>query len=388
MTTMAQQQFHDLIADRAGPCISLYFSTIRSGPERRQNVVRFRNLLREAEHSLASAETALSEEARAALLEPLHELAENTRFWNHTLDGLAVLRAPDFYKVYKLQRQVPTRAIVADSLHLKPLLRVLQSADRFEVLAISREHVRLFRGNRDTLDEVELDASVPRSLTQALGEELTEAHDAARAVRVSPIAGRGTSVHYGSGSKQDETDKDTERYFRVVDRAIIETHTSPSAPPLVLAALPEYHAAFRAVSHNPRLVEQAIAGNPDALSADELRARAWEIIGPTFEARLERLVDDYNAARPRELAHDALSEVGGAAAQGRVRTLLVDADRVVPGTVDRESGRVTLSALDDPHTDDALDDIAELTLRRGGDVVVVPGERMPTDTGVAAIYRF
>lgn len=388
MTTMAQQQFNELIADRAGPCISLYFSTIRSGPERRQNVVRFRNLLRDAEHSLASSDTPLSEQQRATLLEPLHQLADNARFWNHTLDGLAVLRAPDFYKVYKLQRAVPTRAIVADSLHLKPLLRILQSADNFEVLAISREHVRLFRGNRDSMDEVELDPAVPRSLTDALGEELTEPHDAARAVRVSANPGRGTSVHYGSGSKHDEMDKDTERYFRIVDRAIVETHANPSAPPLVLAALPEYHAAFRAVSHNPHLVEQAIAGNPDALSAEELKARAWEIIGPTYEARLQRLVDEYHAGRAHELAHDALPEVGEAVAQGRVRTLLVDADRVIPGSVDRDSGRVTLAALDDPHTDDAVDDLAELTLRRGGDVVVVPGERMPTDTGVAAIYRF
>ncbi len=302
MTTVAQHQFSDLIAERAGPCISLYFATQRGGPDRRQNVVRFRNQLREAEQSLATSDAPLGEQERAALLEPLHALAGNDRFWNHALDGLAVLRSPDFYKVYKLQRAVPTRTIVADSFHIKPLLRILQSADRFEVLAITRDHVRLFRGDRDGLDEVELDPSVPRSLTDALGEELTEPHDAARAVRVSATAGRGTAVHYGSGSKSDETDKDTERYFRAVDRAIVDTHARQSAVPLVLAALPEYHAAFRAVSHNPLLVDEAIAGNPDALSTDELRARAWEIIGPTLESRLQGLLDDYQlgvASHPR-----------------------------------------------------------------------------------------
>ena len=35
-----------------------------------------------------------------------------------------------------------------------------------------------------------------------------------------------------------------------------------------------------------------------------------------------------------------------------------------------------------------LDDLAELVLRRKGTVVVVPRERMPTTTGLAAIYRF
>ena len=226
MTTLAQHQFSDLIAERAGPCISLYFPTERGGPERKQNVVRFRNQLREAERSLATSDAPLGEHERDALLEPLRELSANDRFWNHILDGLAVLRAPDFFKVYKLQRAVPTRTIVADSFHIKPLLRILQSADRFEVLAITRDHVRLFRGNRDALDEVDLDPSVPSSLTDALGEELTESHDATRAVRVSATAGRGTAVHYGSGSKREEMDKDTERYFRVVDQAFVDAHAS------------------------------------------------------------------------------------------------------------------------------------------------------------------
>ncbi len=388
MTTMAQHQFSDVLAERTGPCISLYFTTERRFPEQKQNIIRFKNQLREAEHSLATLAAPLSEEDRDALLTPLHALVENDRFWSHTLDGLAVLRAPDFFKVYKLQRAVPTRTIVADSFHIKPLLRVLQSADRFEVLAITREHVRLFHGNRDALDEVELDAAVPRSLTDALGEELTEPYTAVRSVTASGVGGSGTAVHYGSGSKSDEVDKDTERYFRVVDRAIIDSHSKTSALPLVLAALPEYHAAFRDASHNPHLVAQAIAGNPDALSVDEIRARAWEIVSPTFESRLQSLLDDYNAALPRTLATDDLSAVALAALGGRVRTLLVDADRTVPGSVDHATGRVTLGKLDDPHTDDVVDDLAELALRMGGDVVVVPRDRMPSMTGVAAVYRF
>ena len=38
--------------------------------------------------------------------------------------------------------------------------------------------------------------------------------------------------------------------------------------------------------------------------------------------------------------------------------------------------------------DDLLDDIAELVLGNKGEVVVVPGDTMPTSTGLAAIYRF
>jgi len=74
-------------------------------------------------------------------------------FWNHTLDGLAVFATPRLFEVHRLQRSVAEFAVVADSFHVKPVIRFLQSADRFQVLGLSGSTVRLFEGSRDTLDE-------------------------------------------------------------------------------------------------------------------------------------------------------------------------------------------------------------------------------------------
>jgi hypothetical protein len=41
-----------------------------------------------------------------------------------------------------------------------------------------------------------------------------------------------------------------------------------------------------------------------------------------------------------------------------------------------------------PGAGDVLDDVAEAVLRNGGEVIVVPRERMPASTGLAAIYRY
>jgi hypothetical protein len=73
---------------------------------------------------------------------------------------------------------------------------------------------------------------------------------------------------------------------------------------------------------------------------------------------------------------------------GRVGILLIEADRVLPGRIDPDTGSVRPGDVSDPETNDLLDDLAELVLRRKGSVVVVPRERMPTTTGLAAIYRF
>jgi hypothetical protein len=385
MTTPMLEQFNDLLVERQGPCISLYLPTGRRFPEKQTDVQTYRNLLDSAEASLS---TELSDEAREALLAPLRELEQNERFWTFTQAGLAVLRSPDFFKVYKVQRAVPERAIVADSFHIKPLLRIIQSADRFEVLAISREHVRFFHGNRDALDEVELHPEVPRTLTEALGEQLTEQHDAAASVGKIGHDGADATMRYGIGGRKDEIDKDVERFFRVIDRAILEYHSKPSGLPLMLAALGEYHTTFRTLSHNAQLLPDGIIGNPNAFTADELREKAWAVFEPRYHERLAKLLEEFGTGKAHALGADDLGEVALAALGGRVRTLLVDADKVVAGRVDRDTGEVHPGSLQDAHTDDVLDDLAELALRMGGDVVVVPSERMPSHTGVAAIYRF
>lgn len=52
------------------------------------------------------------------------------------------------------------------------------------------------------------------------------------------------------------------------------------------------------------------------------------------------------------------------------------------------TGQIGPGDLSHPEVNDLLDDMAEMVLRMKGEVVVVPAERMPFDTGVAASYRF
>lgn len=71
-----------------------------------------------------------------------------------------------------------------------------------------------------------------------------------------------------------------------------------------------------------------------------------------------------------------------------MKVLLVEAERQVPGHIDLETGRVEMHDEASSLGDDLLDDIAEKVLRSGGEVVMVPSERMPADSGLAAIYRY
>ncbi len=340
--------------------------------------------MRELEESLLQQFT---KDETQQILKPFQVLAKNHDFWNHTLDGLAVLAARDLFRVYKLQRPVEELAVVADSLHIKPLLRILQSADRYQILGLSRKQIKLFEGNRDVLDEIEPAQGVPRTMIDALGEELTVPSQT-----VASYGGVGVGhspIHHGHGGGEPEVDIDAERFFRAVDRAVMEQHSQPSGLPLILAALPEHHHLFHSVSHNPFLMRESIESYPDALSSiAELRQRAWQLMEPYYLARLDTLVEEFGNAKAEELGDDDLVHVAKAVVGGRVSKLLIEACREVPGRINIETGNIELSKLNNPKVNDILDDLGRLTITMHGQVVVVPSERMPTKTGIAAIYRY
>jgi hypothetical protein len=376
-----------LLAKHEPPCISLYQPTHRHHPDNQQDPIRYRNLLSQIEDSLGQKLPA--REVRAVTKE-FRDLAHDDLFWNQRTDGLAILGCRDRFQIFELQRSVPVLAVVADTFHTKPLIRVLQSADRYQILALNRHAAKLYEGNRYALDLVEL-TDVPSTITEALGEELTEPHltvasygaGAARAAGSSAVP----SVH-AHGDKSDEVDVDRDRFFRVIDRAILEHHSRPSGLPLMLAALPEYHAAFRRVSRNPLLMDVGIMMNAAALDLNQLRAEAWRIIEPVYLERLAKLVLSYHAAKSQQLGSDDLMSITEATVSGRVGTLLVESDRQIAGTIDLASGRIRPGDLSDPEVGDVLDDLAELVICKKGDVVVVPASRMPSGSGLAAIYRF
>jgi ribosome-associated translation inhibitor RaiA len=252
--------------------------------------------------------------------------------------------------VFRLQRTVAELAIVADSFHTKPLRRFLQSAGRYQILGLSLGKIQLFEGTRDALDEIDPAPGVPRTSTAVLGDEPTESH-----MTVASYGGVGQGsapMHHGDGGKQDAVHADAERFFRAVDRAVLEHHSRPSGLPLILAALPEHHHLFHRVSHNPFLLAEGLSVNPDTLPIDELRERAWQVVEPQYQAGLVKLADEFAVAKSNGLGSDDPAEVAQAAAAGRVATWLIESDRMIGGRIDVADQR-------NPRVEDLLDDLGE-----------------------------
>jgi len=371
----------ELTGDQEGPCLSLYLPTRRGYPESQQNPIRFRNLLRTLRFSLGKG---YPDAPVRQILKPFEELARNAEFWRNPGDGVAVFGSGELFRVFRLQRTVPERAVAAGNFHLKPLRRVLQATDRYQVIGLARDRMRLFEGNQYVFDEIEPAPEVPRTIKEALGSELTSPH-----LTVASYGGAGgTAMHHGHGGRPEQEDLDTERFFREVDRAVYEHHSRPSGLPLILAALPEHHNMFFKVSKNRNLVEEGIRVNPGDRRPDELRDLAWKVVEPLYNARLDALCEEFELARAKNLGSEDPALVAQAAVAGRVAALLVEADRRIAAIIDEKTGRVEKTDELKPGSDDLLDDLGEIVENMGGQVLVIPPDRMPSKTGIAAIYRY
>jgi hypothetical protein len=195
-------------------------------------------------------------------------------------------------------------------------------------------------------------------------------------------------MHHGQGGKKDEVDIDAERFFRAIDRAVLEHHSRPSGLPLILAALPDHHSLFHRVSHNPFLMAEGLAINPNTLSIDELRECAWQVVDPQYQTQLAALGEEFAVANSKGLGDNDLVQIAHASVARRIATLLIEADRQIAGRLNVATGKIELANLDNPQIDDLLDDLGELVEKMGGKVIVVPAEYMPGRTGLAAIYRY
>lgn len=206
--------------------------THRTHPENLQDKILFNTLVRQMERSLMQKYSAIEVQKHLA---PVKALIDDNSIWTYALNGLAVFSAKGIFKVVGLNKPVEELAIVADSFHTKPLRKYLQSVDSYHVLGLTLNNIRLFEGNRHSLTEVTLTTDTPKTKTEALGEELKEKY--LTYGTYGGIRGGSSPMYHGHGGRKEETEKDAEKYFRLVADAVYEHYSKPLGWPLVLACI-------------------------------------------------------------------------------------------------------------------------------------------------------
>lgn len=367
-------------------CVSIYMPTPRTGSETIEAPIYLKNLLRDAEERLL-ARGVRAPDAREAL-EPAWALVHDRLYWQHLSDGLAVFLSPDGPQLFRVPRRFEPLVVVSERFMIAPLLPLDTGSERFFILALSQNAVRLFEASQHDTRAVET-GTMPTALAEALKYDDPDAgfqyHTASSAP--GPLGGGGPMIGHGSGVHPIKLD--LERFFRKVDAGLAARLHDERAP-LVLAGVDYVLRIYRQVNTYPHLVDAVLDGNPDLASAEELHRRAWRVMEPLFARAREEA-----ASRCREMLAKGDGRAAGdveaivpAALSGRVATLFVADGAHLWGTYDPATGTAHVHADEEPGDDELIDLAAARTLMNHGVVYAVNREEVPGGSPAAAVLRY
>ena len=384
MDQLSKEELKELSSPCGEHCISLYMPTNRAPVEGRQDLIRFKNLVREVEERLIRGGLRLPEVKE--YLVPLLKLTDDLGFWQYRGDGLALFYSRDKLRYFRLPMRFEELVVVANRFHLKPLVPLFTEDADFYILALSQNEIRLIKGNRYSAWEVELE-DVPASLTEALKYDEPERQFQFHSKTSAGAGRRRHAVFFAHGVGLDDSKDDIRRYLQQIDKGIKEV-LRQNRVPLILAGVDYLASIYREVSSYSNLLSEGIIGNPELLSPEELHARAWNLIQPRFQKAWEDVISQYKQLAGTGRTSQEIAEIVPAAAQGRVEKLVVALGLQVWGSFSPDRGTVDLQGEPAAGSVDLLDLAAIQALKNGGMVYTVEPESLPDNTRIIALFRY
>jgi hypothetical protein len=349
---------------RGYPSLSIFLPTHRTSPDNKQDPIRVRRLVTEATNRLLG-------EFSKREVEPLLlnlETIGNEIDYRHTLDGLAIFVNQDFARKFYLPFPVRERITVDEGFATRDLVHALNRTSRYWVLALSEQPTRLYEGTRETLEEI-TGGGFPMVHTGPGGE--------------APLPG-------GHGVRKSAYEDEYHRkFFRDVDRAFGAFAASEPLP-LAVVGVDRHQAHFSEVTQHRRLIAATVTGSHDRTPAHELGKLVWPAVKAHLTEQRNKVLDELAAAVSGQRYVSTIGEAWRLAQDGRIETLLVEEDFHYPARVD-DSGRHLEPAEDvtaPDVIDDAVDEVIEMVLQKGGRVVFVDDGTLDKHGQIAAILRY
>jgi len=372
MRMLQTNDLPQLLESQPGPCVSLYLDMTKEGRDPQTIRSRWNRLVKEAN---AVIKRNFPPHRARFLLEPMRAVPGIVSRPPPNAKGLALFRSFTMAGIYPVTEKAPELMTVADTFHLKPLLKVILEQERYFALALSQRRISLYEGNREGVKLVAtFDADYDDDATagsSAKGKTI----DVPRGRE-----GRDATVQFRPLSRVTRFVELTEPH--------IWTLLHRESSPLVLVGTPFMHRIYRNMNCYPYLSENGVmACLPQKPGI--IHQRTWPIAERIFLKGETALCEAFFEEKTKDKASDDLHEIAKGSVAGRVATLLISTGEKKFGTIDRDNGKVELrDPVSGAFGDDVLDDIAQEVITRKGQAYALPQGAMPTASPIAAVFRW
>ena len=259
--------------------------------------------------------------------------------------GISICVSPHFSAVVRLGRDVRSRCIIDDTFATRDMVADLNRTAEFRVVTVSDRKARLLVGDRSRLVE-DLTEAWPllRDEEQSLGQWSRE-------------------VSHALGREQQALSLPT--VIAGVDRSVREI-----------------------LKLDRPITIGLISGNHDRTGWVDLHTAAWPLVTDWLRSDRQRARERLDHAHGARRYAGGIEEVWDLANDGRVELLVVEESYDFPARVSGGRLQAAKDRWAPDVVDDAVDELIEIVLQKGGSTVIVPdGDLIELDR-VAAVLRY
>ncbi len=356
---MDKQLLNSLMQVKEYPCVSIIFPTHRTAPDNQKNAIRLKKMVREASDRL---EQELGKKEAKDWIEKIQNLASKVDI-SRTLDGLALFVSKEVTQMVDIPFRVRERLIIDKTFATRDLIMGVNRATHYYILDLSLFRARLLSCFRE----------------QAI--EITD--------NGFPLQSEFTELELNPTDFSREKEKQIKEFFNKVDKLFLSNYNGEPTR-LVLAGVQKNLALYREVADAKDIIFEQLEGNHEAMSAHDLGKKAWEVVREKTRKERHSALNELQRALSAKKLASGISDVWRLANEGRIGTLVAEQEFHIPAGLE-ENNTLVLDTSNLPENKimpDAVDEVAEIVMEKGGKVVFVDDGTLGNHHKIAAILRY
>lgn len=303
----------------------------------------------------------MSPEQRDKFLEPLESLLHDARIFKQIKGNIGIFRNQDSFRILNVPIQVEQMCQVATSFHVKPLLKWLQNDQDFLLLGLTKDFAQLYLGSQTVFRLVD-SILLPSCYDDKNNVSINLSIDNSKKIKAQP----------------DEV-------FTWISDWISEL-TKSSKPKLFLAGEKNLLDGLKRKLRYSNTVKTPVSLAFTQDNTGDICQLIRKILKDESRKQLEKSLLEFRFAEEGNRARKNIFQISKAVVRGQVRKLIVTDELSIFGKIDKKSGGLAIHPFDlDHEDDDILDDLAQMVLSQGGEVVIASRDEIPKGRPILAI---
>lgn len=348
-----------LLHVREYPCITITLPTHRTFPDCEQDAILLKNLIKEVQERLLQEFDKRAAEPFFQKMDALASQIDHRR----NLEGLVLFISPSVSEFVRLPIELTPQTAVDETFLTRHILRTLHKVDYYYTLLLSMDRIRLLGG---------------------IGNALYEIEDFGFPMQVDPEKlGRIKSAN------PYESDSSLKEFYNQADKAFQRLYHEYKSGHLILFGDSKNVAYYRSIAARPQWIIGSVSGNYLDKKPHEIAPEALALLNDYLQKQRIEMIGQLERAFKERAAISGLQEVYQAAVHARGRMLLVETNyQQAAKILDNDKLLTDVDPKAAGVTDDVVDDIIEMVIQFGGQVIFLPDESIAHYGRIAMITRF